>query len=708
MKIQKFSFKKFIAENGVPVLLLTVLFGSVIYNYALEDYLVFSGVTLFAFVYSLLLFMLLDFLRRLGKTWVSTIVTIILMFLSVSIGSSMIETNYADTGQWFFAPDDFSQIYVGNIIAVVLLFGFVIGDSLYYFTQVRFRAFYVFLICLCPFSLFAKSFVDIPVIFTILIITLFFVLVLSKETTGHLFGGKNRLFALAAFIVAISLSAAFLPKLENAPYREQFDEAITGINISAPANMDFNNFSESSSNNKSDSNDEVLFTFRGDNPILIKRQCFNAYNSDDDVWEYYGDDINTGKNYYDEYINWENPALLAEGCGIKLETTKKSTVTSSENGKLKALYTPENITGFNFMLSSLSDYADKNVYRTPLDEYFVSVGNVGSTFDSYSFDWYDFDIDVEFMLLFTDEKAESINTKAAKDYLFAKRQMKSYYDPLMTDEVRRDCFKNEKTQKQVKELVEKIIVGCSNDYEKAVAIEQYLRSEDFIYDKDFYVSDASVENFLFNTKRGICTDYATAMTIMCREVGMYARYVEGFLIQKVDNEGNYSVTSSDSHAFVQVWLDGYGWTDFDPTSSNIDEGYVDPTFYIVGGIMIILVIIGVIILAVRPVIAENMFISRTSALRGRKQLLVIYPRVNKIVHKEMMKKPDIMTVSELKESVITRYNIDISELADDFEKTVYGNVDCGEKNYISYYLLLKKVIKQKKAEERKTSRVRRK
>ncbi len=701
-RIQRFSFKNFIVDNTVPVLLLTVLFSSVIFIYSLSDKFVFTGVTLFAFIYSALLFLMLDLLKRTGKTWLSTIAIIFCLFMSLSFGGSFIETNYADTGQWFFSPDNFSQIYVGNIISVIIMFGFVLGSALYYFTQVRFRAVYVFLICLCPFSLFAKSFTDIPVLFTILIITLFFVLVISKETAGRWFCGKNRYAAVAAFIVAVSVSAAFLPKLENAPYREEFDEAITGINIAGPAGMDFNDFSESSSSSKSDDTEEVLYTFYGDNPVLIKRQCFNAYNSEENIWEYYGD-VTTGENLYGKYIEWENPALLAAGCGIELETAEHRTMVSCESGKVKALYTPENITAFDFMLSSQSDYADKNVYRTPLDEYFLYASNT-STFNTYGFSWYDFDIDVEFMLLFDDERAEEINNSYADNYLMAKNQMKQFYDPLMTEEVRRECFKNDKTYAQVRELVEKIIVGCSNDYEKAAAIENFFKTEDFVYDDNFYSPDGSAENFIFNTKRGICTDYATAMTLMCREAGLYARYVEGFLVQNSIAPKEYTVTAADGHAYVQVWLNGYGWTDFDPTSTNIDNGYVDPTFYIVGSIMLLIAVIGIVFFAVRPIALEKIFIRKTGLLKGREQLLKLYPRINGIVHKELSLKQNILTISELTSAVSETYGIDISELTADYERTAYGGVDCGNKDYIDFYLQLKKSIKIKRAEEQKAMR----
>lgn len=697
--MKKFSLGQFLSENTVPALLLAALFSSVIYIYSLSDGLIFTAATVFAFLYSFLLFFILDFLKRLNKNWFSTLALFVLMVVLIFAGDSLIETNMTDTAQWFFEPDRFSQIFVGNIFAVIIMFGFVLGAALYYFTQVRFRSLFVFLICMCPFSLFAKSFTDIPVIFTIVIITLFFLLIISKQTGESTFCGKNRYAAVAAFIVIVSAGAAFFPKLEYAPYREEFDELITGINIAAPVNPDFNSFNDSSSSTKSDDEEEVLFKIYGDNPVYIKRQCFNAYNKDTDLWEYYGD-IYTGYNYYDEYISWENPALLAEECGLEMETLTRHTMISSEQGVVRAIYTPENIGSILFRLSSVLDYALKNVYRTPVDEYFVT--NEVPSFESYSVTWYDFDIDVEFMLLYTDEFAADSGWRYAADYLLTKMEMKQYHDPLMTEEIRRACFDSDKDFEAVRELTARVTAGCTNDYEKACAIEQFFKTEEFYYDKDFSVADASIENFLFNTKRGICTDYATAMTLMCREAGLYSRYVEGFLVQESSGDGGFKVTAADGHAYVQVWLDGYGWTDFDPTSANIYEAGFDPTFLLVGIATLVIAMVGVIIFVVRPIVVEHSFVSRASRFCGREQLIMLYPAISRIIHKELQLKAGVLTVKELKKAASEMLGTDLSEFMNDYEKTVYGDISCGDKNYIAAYIGLKNAVKAKRSEERKS------
>ncbi|MBQ8613839.1 MAG: hypothetical protein IJ416_06445 [Ruminiclostridium sp.] len=704
MKNKKFSLNLFLMENAVPILLFTALFSSVIYIYSLSDAFVFTSMSLVAFVYGVAIFLLFDFLKRKNKTLLSTIVLFVVLSITVSAGSSFIETTMVDTTQWFFEPGNFTQIYTGNILAVILMFGFVMGAALYYFTLIRFRSVFVFLICMCPFSLFAKSFTDIPVIFTIVIITLFFLLLISHNTEQRAFSGKNRYAAIASFIVVVSAGAAFLPKLEYAPYREEFDELITGINIAGGNAVNFNDFSNSSSYSRSD-DDEVLFRFHGDNPVYLKRQCFDYYNSKTDLWEYYGD-VNTGYNYYNDYISWENPALLAAETGVDMKTQEKFTIVSSEQGNVRAVYTPENIKSIEFSYSSLSDYGERYVYRTDIDEYFVSASE--AIYSSYTVRWTDFDLDIEFMLNYDEEKAKETGGYYSSRYYESMQKMKEYHEPLMRESVRRESYGSDADYQRVKTLVHKITEGCTNAYEKAVAIEQYFKSDDFVYDDEFSVTDGSVENFLFNTKRGLCADYATAMTLMCREAGLYSRYVEGFLVQKADENGVFYVTAADGHAYVQVWLDGYGWTDFDPTSNNVDNGgYIDPTFLAVGTLMLLIGAGVVLFFIVRPIAVENSFVKRVSALRGSEQLMKLYPRVSETVHRELAFRNSVLTVSELKKATFDNFGVDISQLADDFERTAYGNIDCGSKDYMIFYTDLKKAIRLKKAEEQKAKRHRR-
>ncbi len=77
----------------------------------------------------------------------------------------------------------------------------------------------------------------------------------------------------------------------------------------------------------------------------------------------------------------------------------------------------------------------------------------------------------------------------------------------------------------------------------------------------------SVDDFIFNTKRGFCGHYASAFVTMMRAAGIPSRVVTGYL----GGEWNpirqyYLIRQSDAHAWAEVWLDGSGWTRVDPTA----------------------------------------------------------------------------------------------------------------------------------------------
>ncbi|BBF44574.1 transglutaminase-like enzymes, putative cysteine proteases [Lachnospiraceae bacterium KM106-2] len=76
-------------------------------------------------------------------------------------------------------------------------------------------------------------------------------------------------------------------------------------------------------------------------------------------------------------------------------------------------------------------------------------------------------------------------------------------------------------------------------------------------DEDF------VENFLFQKKKGYCMHYASAATVMFRAMGIPARYVEGYIITESDIQksgtGEIDVKDQSAHAWVEIYMDGFGW-----------------------------------------------------------------------------------------------------------------------------------------------------
>jgi len=86
------------------------------------------------------------------------------------------------------------------------------------------------------------------------------------------------------------------------------------------------------------------------------------------------------------------------------------------------------------------------------------------------------------------------------------------------------------------------------------------------------LSKNTVDDFLFNTRRGFCEHYASAFTIMMRMAGIPARVVTGYQGGWYSDFGAYIlVRQSDAHAWSEVWIKGSGWTRIDPTAAVAPE-----------------------------------------------------------------------------------------------------------------------------------------
>ncbi|MBT6404562.1 MAG: transglutaminase family protein [Rhodospirillaceae bacterium] len=68
---------------------------------------------------------------------------------------------------------------------------------------------------------------------------------------------------------------------------------------------------------------------------------------------------------------------------------------------------------------------------------------------------------------------------------------------------------------------------------------------------------------------GTCRDYALFMMEAVRSVGLAARFVSGYLYDPSIDGGTGEVTGAGAtHAWVQVYLPGAGWVEFDPTNGS--------------------------------------------------------------------------------------------------------------------------------------------
>lgn len=120
---------------------------------------------------------------------------------------------------------------------------------------------------------------------------------------------------------------------------------------------------------------------------------------------------------------------------------------------------------------------------------------------------------------------------------------------------------------RIKQLALEKTRGARTPYEKARAIETYLKTQlGYTLDLNFTKRDPLAE-FLFDAKAGHCGYFATAMAVMLRMLGIPARIVNGFQMGDYnDVNGLYTVRASDAHTWVEVYFgDSASWVEFDPT-----------------------------------------------------------------------------------------------------------------------------------------------
>lgn len=124
---------------------------------------------------------------------------------------------------------------------------------------------------------------------------------------------------------------------------------------------------------------------------------------------------------------------------------------------------------------------------------------------------------------------------------------------------------------RVTELATQITGGELNQFDKALALQDYLR-DNFDYTTDIQQGHGknALERFLFdeeNGKKGYCEQFAAAFAAMARSVDIPTRVAVGFTEGDKDpNEPNlYVVRGRNAHAWPEVYFEGAGWVKFEPT-----------------------------------------------------------------------------------------------------------------------------------------------
>ncbi|MFW6596980.1 transglutaminaseTgpA domain-containing protein [Propionibacteriaceae bacterium Y2011] len=122
---------------------------------------------------------------------------------------------------------------------------------------------------------------------------------------------------------------------------------------------------------------------------------------------------------------------------------------------------------------------------------------------------------------------------------------------------------------EVVQLAFEVTEGRQTPALQAAAIQSYLRSGEFEYSTEPAPGTGyeALTRFLFQDKRGYCEQFAAAMAIMARAVGIPSRVAIGFLPGE-RNGDTWEVSTHDMHSWPELYFDDIGWVRWEPTPGN--------------------------------------------------------------------------------------------------------------------------------------------
>lgn len=122
---------------------------------------------------------------------------------------------------------------------------------------------------------------------------------------------------------------------------------------------------------------------------------------------------------------------------------------------------------------------------------------------------------------------------------------------------------------RLRELVTELD-GFKGNAERFIGnVLKYFREQNFYYTLvPPLMQNKPIETFLFETRRGFCSHYATAFVYLMRIAGIPARVIGGYQGGELNKVGNFlEIRQANAHAWTEVWLPQRGWVRVDPTAA---------------------------------------------------------------------------------------------------------------------------------------------
>ena len=698
-----------------------------------------------------------DVTNKKSKRYIGTFVIVLYIALGAFIVRPMIIAGERATGfffwQWTLSRGD-DMVYAGTfIIAMDILCALFFPICVYYFTLIRYKIHMVTLISLMPFVLYVKVMADVANPYIILTTLAFLFVQISVNNDRKTEGFKYAIVGWVFFGLLISLIASVVPKRESARYYEVFEDLFLGGNTTGEISEGFETLGMFSgdADHFMNGTSRRLYTVSGDGSIYLRRQVFDIYDFEKDRWSGSGEDLTEDNMMRAEVeakdMSYHALAMAFNECAendpvfaLKYRASEKYAQKIPNDIEKYITVRSENF-GAAYYLSCagvtkvlLNGGENGNIVRTDRDTYHTISGRHP---DNYSYSiYYRLPASLpEWVATGLPEMDEETSLSLLQDMVILTynsesiyfRNVYAFYDKFREALDYKEYVRSntEQIPDSIKELAEKITKDCKYDWQKAHKLEGYFRESGFVYDLRYRAPDKSAEYFIFESKTGTCSDFATAYTLMARSIGLNARYTEGFISEPVRGVyGRCTVSESDSHAYAEVYLENTGWIVFDPTAGvevvehtglldtlkgiRADSGLILEIAIVIIFFGIVLIMIGFII----PHLAERFFRIRIALAGEDEAPLLVFRRIRKKL-KSAGYDSGNMTPAEICDLVVSM-GTDMTSYVNYLERRLYGgesdkNITGSElkdmrKNYRDFCRSLRKSIRVHRRESRASAR----
>jgi transglutaminase-like putative cysteine protease len=120
---------------------------------------------------------------------------------------------------------------------------------------------------------------------------------------------------------------------------------------------------------------------------------------------------------------------------------------------------------------------------------------------------------------------------------------------------------------EVQAMADEVTGEATTAFDRAAALQDFFRRTggfEYTLETEPGTSSSDLVNFLQN-RQGYCEQYAAAMAVLARTVGIPARVAVGFTPGTPQDDGSRVVGTHDAHAWPELYFQGTGWVRFEPT-----------------------------------------------------------------------------------------------------------------------------------------------